>query len=141
MTIRIGRMIPTPYLYPYMRFGVHQPYGIAYGGDGNSRLSDSKSYVFAGVYLEFRNSSSVDSCAYTCLPPPQIRFKTVRYMLCSAKVDTKLFPGGMQTLLRPISDRWWKGVENANDGAVRRAQKRATFVLVRHNGGSGLVFL
>ena len=33
-TLHISRMIPTPYLYPYMGFGIHQPYGIAYGGDG-----------------------------------------------------------------------------------------------------------
>ena len=32
-TIRITRMIPTPYLYPYMGFGIHQPYRIAYGWD------------------------------------------------------------------------------------------------------------
>ena len=32
-TMRISRMIPTPYLYPYMGFGIHQPYRIAYGGD------------------------------------------------------------------------------------------------------------
>ena len=32
-TLRISRMIPTQYLYPYMGFGIQQPYGIAYGGD------------------------------------------------------------------------------------------------------------
>ena len=44
-TIRISRMIPIPYLHPYMGFGIHQPYGIAYGGDQkkpSSTLTESE---------------------------------------------------------------------------------------------------
>ena len=33
ITIRTSCMIPTPYQYLYMGFGIHQPYGVAYGGD------------------------------------------------------------------------------------------------------------
>ena len=56
-TIRISRMIPTPYLYPYMGFGIHQPCGIAYGGDILEFESQKRSVIFSSElnsYLQSR---------------------------------------------------------------------------------------